>query len=51
MEQEEKLKKMKNVQGKECKRARGKKLKGAGSKWGNCEWSKEQRPPNRGSLT
>ncbi len=51
MEQEEKLKrsrehrKMKKEQGKIKKGANGKKLKGAGSKRGNCKRSREHGPP------
>ena len=51
MEQEEKLKrsrehrKIRKKQGKSEKGARGKKMKGAGSKGGNCERSKEHGPP------
>ena len=43
--------KMKKEQEKSEKGARGKKLKGARSKGGNCERSKEHGPPpNRGSM-
>ena len=51
LEQGEKLKrsreqrKMKKEQGKSEKGARGRKMKGAGSKGGNCERSRERGPP------
>ncbi len=51
MEQEEKLKRsrehrtMKKGQGKGEKGAKGNKLKGAGSKRGNCKRSREHGPP------
>ncbi len=51
MEQEENLKrsrehrKMKNEQEKSEKGAKGKKLKGAGSKRGDCKRSREHGPP------
>ncbi len=51
MEQQEKLKrsrehrKMKKEQGKTEKGAKGKKLKGAGRKRGNCKGSREHGPP------
>ena len=44
LEQEEKLKRSKE---KSEKGTRGKKLKGAGSKGGNCERSKEHGPPQQ----